>query len=221
MTALVAILNRSAVALAADSAVSIQHGRGFKIYETHKLFNLSKAHPVGIMIYQNASLMSVPWETIIKQFRDELGEEVCATLAEYGERFTSYLNGNKSFFPEAVQNEWTIAHVKDYLLLIGKRIDGAIEKLSHGGRVVKPSQIRSRVRDEINLWYDGLEKRDFLQTLSVNFGKDIATKFGGDFDNLINEIFQTLPLNKALTNRLKQICVWLLIKDMSGVETSY
>ena len=50
MTAEIAIMNKTAIALAADSAVTI--GRGKKIFNTvNKLFTLSKYHPVAIMIY--------------------------------------------------------------------------------------------------------------------------------------------------------------------------
>jgi ATP-dependent protease HslVU (ClpYQ) peptidase subunit len=62
MTAIVGILNKQAVAVAADSAVTV--GRGVKIYNTaNKIFNLSKGCPVGIAIYGNAALNNcVPWE---------------------------------------------------------------------------------------------------------------------------------------------------------------
>jgi hypothetical protein len=76
MTAEIAVLNRSAVALAADSAVTIGGGaeRSPKIFNTvNKLFTLSKYHPVGIMVYGSAQILGVPWETIIKIYRKRLG----------------------------------------------------------------------------------------------------------------------------------------------------
>lgn len=61
MTAEVAILNKQAVALAADSAVTTYVGDGQKIFNTvNKLFTLSKYHPVGIMAYSSAEVMGVP-----------------------------------------------------------------------------------------------------------------------------------------------------------------
>ena len=51
MTAEVVILNREAVAVAADSAVTVT-GRGPKVYNTaNKLFSLSAVEPVAVMIY--------------------------------------------------------------------------------------------------------------------------------------------------------------------------
>ena len=73
MTAVVGILNKQAVAIAADSAVTISGSNGRKIFnQANKVFTLSKFHPVGIMIYNSASFMGTPWETIIKIYRKNL-----------------------------------------------------------------------------------------------------------------------------------------------------
>ena len=70
MTTEIAILNRSAVALAADSAVSVSGPGGLKVYDgVNKLFELVRGRPVGVMIYNAAELSFRPWETIIKTYR--------------------------------------------------------------------------------------------------------------------------------------------------------
>ena len=67
MTTEIAILNRSAVALAADSAVTVSGRGGIKVYDgVNKLFELVRGRPVGVMIYNSADLSLRPWETIIK-----------------------------------------------------------------------------------------------------------------------------------------------------------
>ena len=91
MTAIVGILNKQAVAVAADSAVTV--GGGTKIYNTaNKIFNLSKGCPVGIAIYGNAALNScVPWEVVIKMYRKHIGSNKFATLSEYMDDFFNYV----------------------------------------------------------------------------------------------------------------------------------
>ncbi|HMB45614.1 MAG TPA: hypothetical protein VKL21_07315 [Candidatus Methanoperedens sp.] len=67
MTTEIAIMNKHAIALASDSAVTMSQEAGEKIKTSaNKLFALSRYHPVGIMIYGSADIMEVPWETIIK-----------------------------------------------------------------------------------------------------------------------------------------------------------
>ena len=73
MTAEIAIMNKNAIALATDSAVTMSGSSNQKIFTSaNKLFALSKYHPIGIMIYGNAIFMEVPWETIIKIYRNNL-----------------------------------------------------------------------------------------------------------------------------------------------------
>ena len=91
MTAIVGVLNKHAIAVAADSAETV--GDGLKIYDkANKIFTLSKHHPVGIAIYNNAAFNSlIPWEIIIKMYRRQLGERPFNTLKEYVNDFIQYL----------------------------------------------------------------------------------------------------------------------------------
>jgi hypothetical protein len=92
MTAEVALLNKGAVALAADSKVSIGGSRPVKTYDSqNKIFTLSKVHPVGIMIYNNADFMKYPWETIIKQYRKSKSVRSEPTLEAWGDDFVRFL----------------------------------------------------------------------------------------------------------------------------------
>ena len=91
MTAEVALLNKQAVALAADSKASFGSGMNIKTYDSvDKLFNLSREHPVGVMIYGNAEFMRVPWEVIIKEFRERHGATEHATIDDWGDAFFDF-----------------------------------------------------------------------------------------------------------------------------------
>lgn len=69
MTAEIAILNRRAVALSADSAVTISQTG--KIYNSaDKIFELSTHDPIGLMVYNNLDFMGIPLDVIIKSFRE-------------------------------------------------------------------------------------------------------------------------------------------------------
>jgi len=100
MTAVVGILNKHAVAIAADSAVTIGGNGGRKIFnKANKVFTLSKQHPVAIMIYNSASFMTTPWETIIKVYRKQLGTTSFSTLKEYEQNFIAFLRA-KGFYTD-------------------------------------------------------------------------------------------------------------------------
>ncbi|MFP4527645.1 MAG: hypothetical protein ACLFQX_03775 [Candidatus Kapaibacterium sp.] len=60
MTAEIAILNKEAVAMAADSSTTVSHQLGYKIFTSaNKIFALSKFASVGIMIFGNARFMEI------------------------------------------------------------------------------------------------------------------------------------------------------------------
>jgi len=88
MTAEVVLMNKQAVALAADSAGTV----GEKISNSNnKLFTLSKWQPIGIMVYDSAEIMGYPWETIIKMYRRHLGKKKFGKLHGYVGDFLNYL----------------------------------------------------------------------------------------------------------------------------------
>lgn len=98
MTAVVGILNKEAVAIAADSAVTIGNAQGRKIFNrANKIFALSKHQPVGIMLYNSAAFMGTPWEIIIKMYREELNKKTFGTLQEYQADFIGYLKRQPFF----------------------------------------------------------------------------------------------------------------------------
>ncbi len=109
MTAEIAVMNQEAVALAADSAVTVtdvEEEEVTKIFTSaNKLFALSQFHPVGIMIYGNTRLGEVPWETVIKLYRDQLGTEEKRTIEDYTFDFIRFINVQASKFQIDVNEE--------------------------------------------------------------------------------------------------------------------
>lgn len=93
MTAEIAVLNKSAIALAADSVMTVSGTP--KRYPGNKLFALSKSHPVGVMFYNNSEFMGIPWETLFKIFRRRIPPAGRPTVAEYAEDFLRYICGSE------------------------------------------------------------------------------------------------------------------------------
>lgn len=103
MTAIVGVMNRHAIAVAADSAETV--GNGIKIYnKANKIITLSKYHPVGVAIYGSASFNNIiPWEIVIKDYRKKLQNECLNTLGDYIEDFFKVVSGTP-FYMEKTAN---------------------------------------------------------------------------------------------------------------------
>jgi hypothetical protein len=104
MSAVIGILNKHGIALAADSAVTISGGGNRKILNSaNKIFTLSKHHPIGIMIYSSAEFMGTPWEIIAKMYREQLGTKSFKKVDDYRKDFIKYLKDNEFFSDEQDQ----------------------------------------------------------------------------------------------------------------------
>ena len=129
MTSEVVVMNRLGVALASDSAATVYVGGRTKFYHADKLFMLSNNHPVGVMVYNNSSLLGVPWETILKMYRARLADKSFGTLEEYAADLIAYLNGNDHLFPEAVQHQHYLYLVRTLFQGIRKGVDREVFEL--------------------------------------------------------------------------------------------
>lgn len=101
MTAEIAIINKSAIALAADSKVTLSIEGKQKTYDTvNKLFSLSKTEPIGAMIFGNAEFMGFPWETILKEYRRRNPAKKFDTVFDWADDLLSFLSTFFKFPPE-------------------------------------------------------------------------------------------------------------------------
>lgn len=87
MTSELLIMTSSAVALAADSAVTVDNRKTYN--GVNKLFMLSNNPPMGIMTYNLASFLNIPLETLIKEFRYK--SVAFSAIDEFKKGFEEYL----------------------------------------------------------------------------------------------------------------------------------
>ena len=121
MTAEIAILNKSAVVLAADSAVTISVGSNQeKIFDSaDKLFELSCHDPIGIMVNNNMHFMEVPLQIIIKDYRSKCPqfdkvEDAALDFLKYLESF-----GNQS--PDEVKRRSVVNQLSPLISVLEQR----------------------------------------------------------------------------------------------------
>lgn len=107
MTSEVLILNKRAVVLGADSAVTTSGGEHPRYSKTaNKIFELSKNGAVAAAIYGNAAVDLVPWELALKLYRAQLNNGSFAQLNEYCSSLLSFLSGNNLLVPAELRKSW-------------------------------------------------------------------------------------------------------------------
>ena len=219
MTAEIAILNKEAVALAADSAVTMEGEAGEKIFTSaNKLFTLSKYHPIGVMIYGNALFMDIPWETIVKSYRNKLGSKQFSKLEEYANDLISFLDNGNPMFPDLVQKNFVHANIYGYFTLIKNEIKREIATIINNEGKVSIKKVKRQVSDVIERHCKSWREADIIPSISKDFAQSIIERHGKIIDLAIKEIFEKLPISKAESGCLKEIATSLFSKFPEEVE---
>lgn len=219
MTAEIAILNKEAIALASDSAVTLSGDSSPKIFTSaNKLFSLSKYHPVGIMLYQNASFMGVPWEVIIKLYRNKLGSNKFKKLEDYSEDFIRFLAEGNSLFPAQIQDKHVIENILNYLLYIRSDIIKLLEKKIEDEKELTEEGIHKTVVQVIKSHYDTWNGTENIATIPESYCEEILKKYYNDIKELIQDTFEKLPLSEECQEHLECIVCSLFSKFPSGIQ---
>ena len=226
MTAEIAIMNKAAVALAADSAVTVGIGGEQKVFQTvNKLFSLSKYHPVGLMVYGNAEFMGIDWETIVKLYRDIIADRDFNTLRDFADHFLCFLQSNEALFDAASRDSFVEGRIGFEFSSIR---DAAIEKIEQEIAQVgetTPDSIREHLRSVVATRQGTLRDYEYIKlikgtTLSPTKRQEIRKEYKSVISNLKKMVFERLPLDAGISRRLTEIALCALTKDYFFGRTS-
>src|SRR4030042_1372210 len=183
MTAEIVIMNKEAIAIAADSAVTFPQEKGHKIFPSaNKIFTLSKYHPVAIMIFGNAYFMEVPWETIIKTYRKLLGDNEYETLELYAESFLKFLCSEGILFPEIKKEQFFMECVYSFFQAINENIKKEVKLIIDEKQNITLREISKIISKVIKYYHDIWKKADYPLSIIEKHNKEFKVKY----DSLIN-----------------------------------
>jgi hypothetical protein len=104
MTSEVMIMNRQAVALAADSAVTYGGGpEPVVTLEAEKILALGPN--IALMVYSRGDVLGRSWSHIAHAFLREQGEADYETVQDAADAFFAFMDQNRRLFPEHEENE--------------------------------------------------------------------------------------------------------------------
>ena len=220
MTAEIAIINKNAVALAADSAVTLRDPNTSKIYNTaNKLFMLSKFEPVGVMVFGTAEFMSIPWETVIKMYRSQLAGRNFAKLGMYGEDFFSFLEGNDLLFPSEAQKGQFRGSVSNLFWRIRYEIDEAVKSAIAKG-ALDDAGVKQICQEKIDEYHKSWAAVDRLETFPEAFEDTLINDYGEELSAAITTVFEKLPVEDRI-DQLRELAAFRIVKnhwpDSSGL----
>lgn len=214
MTAEVALMNKHAVALAADSAVTITSQRGNKIYNAaNKLFALSKWEPVGIMVYGNAEFMGVPWETIIKIYRRQLGERSFNHLDEYYRHFLEFLNASDSLFGELIQQNYVRDTALRSYRLVRDDIRDRVDAITKAGQELDDNAVGVLQSGVILEHLSNVSNAKFSRGMDKAHEDSLRALYAAIIDEALKAVFEKLPLSEGDDAALRDLIIFSLTRD--------
>ena len=227
MTSEVVLMNRQAVAMAADSAVTISGHQFIKTYQhLQKLFPLVEGQPVAVMIYNNAEIMSTPWETVISLYREAARGRPLDTIEAYAEDFMSFISGNPDLFPPDHQDTEFFKLLAVVMSVIAEDFDYQVARFqeTNGGRVKENlSSIFEFVVGQMHLYYerypDDTARHD-LDCFPKGMEEQVRRRYSAEAEQMIDSLIAALKadygpisVSDETRRRLRNISVYAVTRD--------
>ena len=211
-------MNSQGIALAADSAVTSGQGMGQKIFTSaSKIFMLSKFHPIGVMIYGDANLMRVPWETVIKLYRIRLGRRTFKAVSEYASDFLLFLCEDEKIYSEEIQDRYVEGYIFSYYRLIQQEITSRADRELDNESEIEEADLREIASMVVQTHYQKWREADSSLSVPETFRRDFRTKYRSLIRQAKKEIFEQLPITSQSSRRLTEIAINLFLKFPDGI----
>jgi hypothetical protein len=214
MTTEVAVLNKLAVALAADSAATIDTGRSRKIYNTaNKIFDISDAQPIGMMIYGNLEFMGLPFELVVKDFRKKNSQLRHGTVSACVSAFIDYLANEVSVTSDA-EDDLVVGLVSSALAQLGNSVFNRIinRDLGQGNPDSGSSTFEEFVNRELTVLLQEIRGHTPASCFSGLQANDILNRYAPQLEMAVGIGYRGFQ-NDATRNLLYQISAELIFRE--------
>ena len=222
MTAEVVIMNAIGVAMAADSAVTIGTDARKIFTSTDKLFQLSRTDPIGVMAYNNSTLLGIPWEAIIKQYRATLRDRSLPSVGDHATSFLRFVEKNSGMFPRRVQDGHVVQFVAGFLRHFREdHLRSELDKEARRQGKLRATHIR-RVADATlgNFRVTFLADRKRLVGLGPQSAARVAARYRRIVRKEFEGAFGTMPVSDAFRRVLVQLTLSTLTREAFGPSSS-
>ena len=178
------------------------------------------------MIYNNAEIMSTPWETVISLYREQSRGRPMETVAAYAEDFMEFLSGNPDLFPADHQDTEFFKMIAVVYTVIAEEFDYQVEKFqqSNAGRVTDHvsamfEYVVGQVHADYQRYPDDSPRGD-LPCFPDGMGEQVRRRYGGEIDQLMESLlgslrnaYPGLQVNEATKAKLRDIGSFAVTKD--------
>ena len=233
MTAEIAVLNKEAVALAADSTAtayiqsdSIIGDYNPKMFKVDKVFSLGTKHAVGIMTYGSGMFMGIPWGTIIKVYKERLPDKSKKYLKDYAEDFLCFLEEAK-MIPQK-QQEDTFKEIirRFYNFILEDLLTEFEDRIETEDKPIDIDSIKAITNKYVDNIYDLMKKSPNLPQLGPkdDFEQCLEDTYPHVYEKLITDVFEKFAqeiLTESQKVKLYSCATYLFTKDTGELYLEY
>ena len=185
MTAVVGLLNKKGVAIAADSAVTRTRNFNQKVTKNgNKMVRLSNVVPISVMLTGNGDFMRTQWDIIIRHYREHRGDIKHDTVEACMHDFFRYIADHGLFVNSELVTKYLQSQLSRFFVQVESNIDEKFKKRDADGRIVSPKGAQKaieKVLDRLSKkWLkDGIcpQFQDYTQESFHEYIKDIFNDF--------------------------------------------
>jgi hypothetical protein len=218
MTSEIAVMNQRAVALAADSAVTLVDGSTVVVRnDQRKLFELAPGRAIGVMFFGVADIMGHPWDHLIEHYQKKVKPADFGHAREYAQSFIAMLDNLPEFFPREKQKEEyrrLLASVFRYIFHLAQYL-----RETASGELAQASDARVLEEAIARVWQDYQFREDGSARGDLScFPQGFAATISRDYSSIASEIiaygFGSFGVSQQAMARLKDISVFAVVKDL-------
>lgn len=221
MTSEVIVMNRIGVAMAADSAVTLADSK--VLNSANKLYMLAPGYPVGVLVFNSASLVQTPWEIVIKLYRDNLTERKVrfGTLGEYASDFIYFIQSSGSDLVSEEEQHQFFRHLLSSIF--DNEIVEVIKDFVYEESVEKGAKVpQERINELFAKIVEGYIRAcgnspDFPDELDVEGFYEVLHReltYREIFDDEFNKRFSAFDFDDKLPTQLWEAVLSVLTKDV-------
>jgi len=172
------------------------------------------------MVYGNAGLLGVPWETIIKTYRCELKRTTFNRLEDYAEHFLNFLASQEHFFPKDLQAGWIEGNIRGYFTLIR---DDLLEKVK--ARFKEPGELDEIAtlqlfQDTVGSHYKQLRQKPLVNGMTTAIESTFKRIHRSRLEKLRLEVFQKIKPSRIVAAQLASIATYIHTREIFSESQS-
>jgi hypothetical protein len=189
---------------------------GPKIFSSaDKIFSVSKYEPIGTMVYGSAAFMQVPWETIIKVYREQLADQSFARVDGYVQDFMQFLaRSDNLLFDDTQKHDFAFRQAASFFDHIADGMIRAVEDAADvADRSLTVPESRRVALKVINSHHKSWSRRTDRAGLPSDMYNQVIDTYAADFEAAKDAVFSDFALPRGASRQLTELAAFINTKE--------